>query len=1173
MTKHRADRQEPVLTSEFRRSSTERADLSDGVPHRPDDRQWRNLVEQIPAVTYTERYDTPGHYAFVSPQVEALCGFTPEEVIGQPGLVASRVHPDDLALFMVVDEHASESGEPFRLEFRLQTKDGRWIWVRSEAVLVHDGQGRPLYWQGVLVDISDRKTAEAQLWDSEARFRTVLAAAPVGIVVHDASGAIVAANEAAESTLGLSQDQLRGLTSLDPRWRAIHPDGSPFPGAEHPGMVSLRTGKPCDDVTMGICRTDGSRVWLSVNSRPLIKDGDAAPYAAVTSFVDLTERFELESALRESERRFRLMVQDSYDIITVVDRDGRRRYVSPAIFHALGYEPRELEGVSALTLVHPEDAPGLAAALAECVAGLRQTPVLDLRFQHRDGTWRQFEAVATNFLDEPAIGGIVFNSRDVSERKTAEAALRDSEAQFRSMFEGAGIATALVGPDGIITLANPALAKMLGYTQDELIGMSVQDISYPEDSRAQQELRRRMWAGELDSYELEKQYRKRDGSAVWGQLHTVALRDAEGKVRGALGQIQDISARKETEEALRESEARLQALIHHVPVALYRQEGGSGKTTYVSPQWATMLGLDGDDVPIGLPALLDRMHPADRDIALRAADAAQRDGVPFDVEYRLRHEDGHWLWIRDHSHVERDADGHPAAWTGVLIDVTERKRLTASLRESQERFRRAFEDAPIGMSIGDRAGICIDANAAYCAILGRPREAIIGHPFAEFTHPDDLDEYGRAHARLIAGGIPVYQLEKRYQRPDGAIVTGLLTASVIHDESGAFLYDIGQLEDISERKRLEAAARESDERFRVAFARAPIGLAMVEPDGKLRQVNQALCDLLGYTEEGLLATGFSTLTHADDLEDDGELGARLWAGEIESYQLEKRLLHRDGRALWCQLTASVGQNAAGERYGIVQIQDISSRRDLDIERAIMLASEREYARQLRELTEMRTNLTAMVAHELGAPISALRVMTAMLETGELSPEATGQTYGAIQDQLNQLDRLVADVAAAATAERDDFPVQFLPVSLPLLLGGAATIAQTMLAGHPFEARPAPNVRVWCDPERISQVLRNVIGNVAKHTPHGTPVTLSSRLEGEWVRIEIADGGPGIAREDLGRIFEKFGRGQETAGRGVPGVGLGLYLSRRIIEEHGGELTVESIPGRGATFRFSLRVAA
>ena len=180
----------------------------------------------------------------------------------------------------------------------------------------------------------------------------------------------------------------------------------------------------------------------------------------------------------------------------------------------------------------------------------------------------------------------------------------------------------------------------------------------------------------------------------------------------------------------------------------------------------------------------------------------------------------------------------------------------------------------------------------------------------------------------------------------------------------------------------------------------------------------------------------------------------MWAGEIDTYQLEKRYLHKDGRIVWVHLTGSVVRDADGPNYGITQILDITDRRHLEMERAIMLASEREYSRQLRALTEMRADLTAMIAHELRAPVAALRMMTFLLATGELSSQAEGEMFAAIKGEIEQLDRLINDVADVTAAEREDFSVQLHPVPLSVLFESAAAFARATLGDRPFTVSPA-----------------------------------------------------------------------------------------------------------------------
>jgi len=252
--------------------------------------------------------------------------------------------------------------------------------------------------------------------------------------------------------------------------------------------------------------------------------------------------------------------------------------------------------------------------------------------------------------------------------------------------------------------------------------------------------------------------------------------------------------------------------------------------------------------------------------------------------------------------------------------------------------------------------------------------------------------------------------------------------------------------------------------------------------------------------------------------------------------------------------------------GVLQLRRVAT------ERAALLATEREHARRLAELAALRADFTAMVAHELGSPIAAIRAWTTILASRRLAPEGQAEALAAVRAETDALAALLADMRAAAAVERADFAVQPRPVPVAALLAGAAAHAETLAGAHPITAAIEAEGRVLADPERIGQVPRNLLGNAAKYSPPGAPIELRARGNGGRVRIEVADRGYGIHPDDRARIFEKFGRGRDQAGRKVPGVGLGLYLSRRIVRAHGTDLTVESTPGVASVFGFELEHA-
>jgi signal transduction histidine kinase len=254
---------------------------------------------------------------------------------------------------------------------------------------------------------------------------------------------------------------------------------------------------------------------------------------------------------------------------------------------------------------------------------------------------------------------------------------------------------------------------------------------------------------------------------------------------------------------------------------------------------------------------------------------------------------------------------------------------------------------------------------------------------------------------------------------------------------------------------------------------------------------------------------------------------------------------------------------------VVAVGGILELRRAAAERAALLAAEQECSRRLRELAVLKADFTAMVAHELGSPLAAIRGLAAMLATGELGREEQARTIAAIQAEAGMLAALVADVQAIATIEHDEFAVRPRPVPLEVLLADAAAFAHTLPGGHPLRLEYSAGGRVLADPERIGQVLRNLLGNAAKYSPEGAPIELRACPAGRGVRIEVTDHGWGIHPDDLPHIFEKFGRGRTGRGRATPGLGLGLYLSRRIVQAHGSELHVCSTPGQGSTFSFEL----
>lgn len=253
---------------------------------------------------------------------------------------------------------------------------------------------------------------------------------------------------------------------------------------------------------------------------------------------------------------------------------------------------------------------------------------------------------------------------------------------------------------------------------------------------------------------------------------------------------------------------------------------------------------------------------------------------------------------------------------------------------------------------------------------------------------------------------------------------------------------------------------------------------------------------------------------------------------------------------------------------VVIVGGVVALRRIAAERAAILASERAYSRRLDQLAVLRADFTAMVAHELNAPIAAIRRFAEIATIGALAPHQR-EALGAIQREVEMLVTLTTDVRTSASVERDDFGVHLVPVLLDPIITSVTAYAKTLPGEHPVYVTGTTSIMVLADVERVSQVLRNVVNNAAKYSEAGTPIEIRVSSDEHKVHIEVVDQGYGIHPDDLERVTEKFGRGRDPSGTRPSGVGLGLYLSRRIVQAHGSDITIASTPGEGTSLAFSL----
>jgi two-component system cell cycle sensor histidine kinase/response regulator CckA len=381
-----------------------------------------SLHATLPGMAYRCRNEPQWTLQSVSSGALELTGYTAEELVRHPAF-ADLIHHDDRAGLWEAVQDGVREGRAYELEYRLVRADGHVRWVSEHGRAVGaDGDGTAVL-EGYLLDVTRHKLVEQALRTGDAQFRAVFDEAPIGMALMDMSGYLLRTNNALQALLGYSEQELAGtifsqLTHDDD----IATDWEMF-GDLVAGDVSHY------QIVKRYLRRGGGIVWgrLSV---ALVRSTDGQPRYAIQMVENITERYEAVQALRMREREFRSLLEQGREVISVLDADGDLRYTSPAVERVLGYGRGDLVGTYLGELVHPDDVPAMLEVFERAIQSPGRPRVAELRMLHRDGSWRVLETVGTSLIDDPAVAGIVVNSRDVTDRREAEEALRRSEQQL-----------------------------------------------------------------------------------------------------------------------------------------------------------------------------------------------------------------------------------------------------------------------------------------------------------------------------------------------------------------------------------------------------------------------------------------------------------------------------------------------------------------------------------------------------------------------------------------------------------------------------------------------------------------------------------------------------------------------------------------------------------------------
>jgi two-component system, cell cycle sensor histidine kinase and response regulator CckA len=716
--------------------------LSPQLEARLNESQLRALLDSLPNLLWTLLPEGPCDY--LSPQWIAYTGTLEADLLGDGWL--RQLHPDDRERVQAEWAASVGRGAALYTELRIRRSDGVYRWFRAQIVRCPSAPGEVAKWYGSAADVEDDALTERSLKErgepltieaqrveeaartqadeaqrkSDALLRSVFDAMGEGIVLQDTSGRITACNQAAEHILGLTKSQLEGRTSIDPRWRSIYEDGSPFPGEDHPSMVALRVGERQSNVIMGVHRPDGQLTWISINAEPIFgPEGLVA--SAVTTFIDITARKDAVEALRESEQRWKFALEGTGDGVWDWDVPTSAVWFSGPFQSMLGYAEDELSGhlYAWASRVHPEDFSRVMADLQQHLDGETTAYVNEHRVRCKDGSYKWIldrGLVITRDADgKPR--RMVGTHEDITPRKQAEAALREREQEYRALFEASPIPLALNDNAGRIIALNAAFVQTFGYTTADVPTITAWwPKAYPDPTYRARVIgtwqeRMEKSARDKTAFEpIELTIRCQDDTQRTVLANTANLGKHSTNIH--LVVLYDITERKQAEESLRLSNQLLEASQSIAKVGGWELNLITQKLFWTAETYRIHDTSPAEFKPT-VSAGVGYFLPESRRVISAALNAAMERGEGYDLILETLTTKGRRIDVRTTCEVTI-RDGRPVTLSGIFQDITERKQAEAEKERLHTQLLQSQKMEAIGTLAG---GIAHDFNNILAGLL------------------------------------------------------------------------------------------------------------------------------------------------------------------------------------------------------------------------------------------------------------------------------------------------------------------------------------------------------------------------------------------------------------------------------------------------------------------------
>ncbi|MCD1293864.1 hypothetical protein CUJ83_02480 [Methanocella sp. CWC-04] len=1077
------------------------------------------LISNLPGMVYRCRNDKDFTMEFVSEGCYQITGYLPSDLIHNNKLAYNDlIHPEDQEHVWTNIQKALEKHEPYRIIYRIKTATGKEKWVWEQGRGVYSFKEKEMMLEGFITDITERKKFEEEL--KLDQFLVDKAADAIFLV--DIEGNFHYVNDAACNSLGYTCKELQSLKVWD-----IDPLFTKERWPSHWKEIEIKS--PCKFESEH--KTKGGRIFPVEVSVYKFTFHDEDFHCAFVR--DISRRKKAEKGLKESEEKYRRIVQDQTELICRFTPDLLLTFVNDAYARYFEKTKEELLGKNFLPLVEPEDRQ-LVIDTIYSLSPENPLKTLEERVVLPDGKIKWMQWINHAFFNEKgevieyqAVG------RDMTEHKEYERFLKCANEYNRSLIESSLDPLVTISPDGKITDVNAATEKITGFAREELIGTDFSDY-FLDPEKAREGYRIAFKTGSVKDYSLE--IRHKDGHITPVVYNASVYRDESGEVIGVFAAARDVTELRMAEDALKLASAYNRSLIEASldPLVTISPEG---KITDVNIATEIVTGYSRDEL-IGTDF---SDYFTDPEMAREGYRKAFKEGLVKDYRLEIRHRDGHITPVLYNASVYLDEYGNVIGVFAAARDMAERDIVERALKLANAYNRSLIEASLDPLVTISPGGKITDVNMATEKVTGYSRDELIGTDFSDyFMDPGKAREgYRKAFKE---GFVTDYRLEIRHR--DGHIIPVLYNASVYRDEYGNVIGVFAAARDMTERDKVEKALRESEERYRSIGELIPYGVWITGPDGGMEYLSRSFLEMAGKTMEECKGYGWMDILTPEDR----KRTKNDWKMCMDTacfWDYEYSIIGADGK---CHILLSRGVPIRDEKGDItswVGINlDITQRKRTEEELKEAKAQSELYVdlmgHDINNLNQIAMGYLEMALDILKTqgilekdnmtmlekPIEMLRSNSKLIENvKKIQRERTGQIKPMVMDLGVVLQDVVKQYAEIPGRE---ITINYIPV-----------IGCYVLAN-----------------ELIKDVFSNLVGNAIKHSTG--PLTINIILKKvcdmgrEYYKVMVEDNGPGIPDDIKTKLFERL----SLARTRESGKGFGLCLIKILVDDYNGRFWVE-----------------